>query len=134
MKEHIIHFELGDYSGDGHGFSDSFYKKSNYSVEQITEAYAKAVNIVGVDLVEDVCTDYEDYHVTQEQYDKLLKHGLIEEEEDVEDFYIDIDLYLDIFEAMIKLVLKDFWWIDFPESCENLDILNGAGYGITCRD
>mgnify|MGYP007106333090 CR=1 FL=1 len=42
QKLHNITFTLGDPSGDGHGHYVVFHMESNYSVQDITDAYNKA--------------------------------------------------------------------------------------------
>ena len=132
---YILKFVLGDYNGSGHDMQEIHYKESNYSKEEITKAYEKAVSIVGIDLVKDVGDDCDEYCMQENHFKRFLDLGILSlgdlyDTEDFESLYLNSQIFLEIFEAMIKMVLEDFKWSDFQKDYEYLDILEGAGYGF----
>lgn len=74
---HTIKFEIGDWSGDGHGQHESFMVESNVPVEEVREAYFKAREKSEFKSItpEDICSDYEENTVKAPELRKLLAVG-----------------------------------------------------------
>lgn len=81
---------LGDWSHDGHNQSENFLFKTNYTQEQIQEAYRESCRKTGLQFhhkqwKEDysdgtpLFTEYEEYWVSKEVHDGLVGLGIPEE-------------------------------------------------------
>lgn len=142
QKLYNITFTLGDPSGDGHGHYVVFHMESNYSVQDITNAYNKATKILGFDFIKTCCVKYQESYIKPTYASILVKYGILNKIslEDTDfygiskgTYYVDdgVDEYVDIFIKIIKLVLKDFTleYRDLHE--DSLSILDFAAYGLT---
>ena len=68
---------VGDWGGDGHKEFKEFIVNTNaVTIEGVKKAYTKAVHLTGVDLLESVCSDYEDGEIKKEDIEKLKAHNL----------------------------------------------------------
>ncbi len=142
QKLYNITFTLGDPGGDGHGHYVVFHMQSNYSVQDITDAYNKATEILGFDFIKTCCAGYGEHYIRPTYASILVNNGVLNNIslEDVDfygvskgSYYIDdgVDEYIDIFISIIKLVLKDFI-LKYRNLHEDaLDILDFAAYGLT---
>lgn len=140
QKLYNITFTLGDSSGDGNCVV--FHMESNYSVQDITNAYNKATKILGFDFIKTCCVEYGDHYIKNLYTPILIKFNIINKTENLEikdfygipkgTYYVDdgVDEYVDIFIKIIKLVLKDFTleYRDLHE--DSLSILDSAAYGL----
>lgn len=142
QKLYNITFTLGDPSGDGHGHYVVFHMESNYSVQNITNAYNKATNLLGFDFIKTCCVKYQESYIKSTYVSILVKYGILNKIS-LEDtdfygvskgmYYVDdgVDEYVDIFIKIIKLILKDFT-LEYRNLHEDsLDILDSAAYGLT---
>lgn len=140
---HNITFSLGDPWCDGHGHYSEYHMQSNYSADEIQEAYKKACNIIGLDFVNDIADEYEcDWFLDEETTNLFLKHNLIDADQVTPEgkgdcyqpencFYFDgLDDYLNIFKRIVQLILPDFTLTNRDLEEENLSILDGAAYGL----
>lgn len=138
-----LHFCLGDPWGDGHGHHSEHHMESNHSVEEITDAYKKACDIIGFDFVETIASEYEcPWYLDEELTDLFLKYNIIDEDQvnrTDDDKYYPINCYnfddglsdyIDMFERLIRLVIPDFNWKKRDLKEDDLTILDGAGYGL----
>lgn len=75
----IINLTIGDWSNDGHGKTSSVTISSNLSEEEIRDAYSVGSKIVGFDLSESVCSDYQDTSLSVAYLSSLVKHGFDEQ-------------------------------------------------------
>ena len=64
----IIQFDIGDWSKDGHGMSDSFNIISNLDVTVLRAAHLKFKKLYGVS-IEDIC--YDSSHIEESLYTTL---------------------------------------------------------------
>lgn len=140
QKLYNITFTLGDPSGDGHYVV--FHMESNYSVQDITNAYNKTTDLLGFDFIKTCCVKYQESYIKPTYASILVKYGILNKIS-LEDtdfygvskgmYYIDdgVNEYVDIFIKIIKLVLKDFTleYRDLHE--DSLSILDFAAYGLT---
>lgn len=74
--KHRICLEVGDRYDDGHGKWDQFRFESNFDSTQIATAYRKGCEILGFDLINDYCQDYEDNLIPATEHQKLIKNGI----------------------------------------------------------
>lgn len=140
MNWHNITFKLGDPSDDGHGRIKEYHIRCNYSTEEITKAYKKAISILGFDYVEDICSEYQESYIDPNKARILVEHRIISSENlETEDYYsikkgsywVDgCDEYVRIFFEIIKLILPDCEWHVANYNEEYLSLLNCAGYGL----
>lgn len=97
----LVKLVVGDWSYDGHNIKEDFLIEFNTEdVKEIELAYKKAVEIIGVDLVENVCESYQDGSIefVYEDINKHINLDFIKDQENIssDDFVL---LYL----AYIKL-------------------------------
>jgi len=75
-KQYLV---LGDWSGDGHNIYEKILLQSNHPVDVIQDAYLASCKLTGVDLSEEVCSDYQDSYMSVETFDKLKEYGLTDD-------------------------------------------------------
>jgi len=137
---------LGDWSGDGHSISSQINILSNIDKEILLSAYVKGVEILGFDLINNVCSDFENNSLSSANLKALTKHGFkftelsSYEEKDLEvclkkdsdeDFRLSPSQYSEIFLFIVKLGNKNFQYeILTQKSCPTIDI---GGYGLFCK-
>jgi hypothetical protein len=137
---------IGDWSHDGHEKSDIFRFKTNYTREQIIEAYKVAEERSGVSLTSHsgILTDYEDGTIKGEAIDKLKALGVSIEEllktHDLDDWEGEISVSPDgvarLFLAMVGAVANDFEWEEDHDRSEFIngfwqkDFNHSMGYGV----
>lgn len=75
-KMTVITFQIGDWSGDGHGRCDDYQVTSNKPVKEVREAYFKALKKFPKCMSpENFMEEYEDYSLPKETYKAALEHG-----------------------------------------------------------
>lgn len=139
-----ITFSLGDRWCDGHGMHSEYHMESNYSADEIENAYRTACEIINFDFVNRIADEYDFDGILDEKTTELfLKYNLIDKEnvitEDESDeyypancFYFDNgkEDYLDMFKRLIQLIHPDFILKTRDLNEQRLTILDGAGYGL----
>jgi hypothetical protein len=131
---HVVELVLGDWSGDGHKQSDKISIKSNLTDKEILKAYKAGSKKVGFDLINEVCSEYEDNRVSVEKVKALAEAGITNKmlcvdvnDEDDEDttWSMWTDSYTELFLLIVKLGNKDFKY-EYANS-PSIDI---GGYGL----
>ena len=138
MSEYNVYFTLGDPSGDGHANTSDYHMVSNYSAEEIDEAYKKATEILGFNFVEKVGLEYEDNELHEPYLSILIEKGIIKKEDykyeyddkTLLDIYLDESNFIDIFKNICKLVLPDLVINRRNLEEQQISSLEGAAYGI----
>lgn len=128
----IIRLILGDPCGDGHGRSATYVIKSNLTKEEIIKAYDGGVNKIGVDVINNVCSEYEESHVEECVIDKLIKFGYqsnLDTNNDGE-FYVNKDDFVDMFLFIVKVGNHEFQFNMEKDDTKTIDI---GGYGLFCQ-
>ncbi len=122
----LLELRIGDWSGDGHGITESLFFHVN-SIEEVEGGYAEGCKILGFDFTSEVASDYEDTKVPAHILEKLNEHGLLEDfdTEDWEEFGIDYDQYLKIYLNIVKLGNPNFHIKE--HKMQTIDI---GGYGF----
>lgn len=131
-------FTLGDPSGDGHANTSEYHMVSNYSAEEIDEAYKKATEILGFNFVEKVGSDYQDSELHEPYFSILVEKGIIKKEdyeyeydgETLFDTYLDESDFINIFRNICKLVLPDLVIKGRDLEEQQISSLEGTAYGI----
>lgn len=137
LSKHIIEVEIGDVCRDGHGLFDTFIFESNYSSDEINQAYYKATDLLGFDYLKECCKDYQDGIIIPKYASILVDRGIINKEDliketkgrfikggyEIQETSEFLDIYIDI----VKLILADLDYNSFKT--EYLD-LDNAGYGL----
>lgn len=133
---HKITLVVGDWSGDGHDKSDTYIIESNLDLEQLSAAYKAGVQLLGTDLVEDICSDYEDNSFPVEVFNKLqallgphkVQLDLDEDYPEAEEEFrvYDSELWVDLILGVCKLGNPSLEWslID-PDASWHI-----GGYGL----
>lgn len=75
VEKHMITLQAGDWSCDGHGLTETWVIESNLSRKELEAAYKKGKKVMDVDLVEDVCEEYEDDKISIDLIKKLNETG-----------------------------------------------------------
>lgn len=111
---------------------ESYHMVSNYSLEDITKAYKEASKLMQFNFIGYCYGEYEDFYMDEESSEILVKHNIIRKEdlhktcEYGNAYYIkDSTTVINIFTAIVRLVLKDFEWKerDLNETTLNLLVL-----------
>jgi len=95
---------LGDWSGDGHNITRSFFFNTNKTVAELEQIYEDNSAELGFDIF-DYCSDYDDTKIPREDFNKLsgiLDISVYLEKEDDEQIYVGCDEYKDIFVAIMN--------------------------------
>lgn len=74
-QRYKINFPIGDWSGDGHGKCDWFIVESDKPVEEVREAHYLIKDTFGIDLEEEVASEYRDNRISADIVKKLGKLG-----------------------------------------------------------
>lgn len=94
MQTRIVGISIGDWSGDGHGFSEKFRVKitgSDVSNEALSAAHDRAAEAVGFPL-RDLLREYEEGSLFMEQSQALMNAGFVHVEEDeIAPYYVEVD-------------------------------------------
>lgn len=111
---------------------ESYHMVSNYSLEDITKAYKEASKIMQFNFIGYCYGEYEDFYMDEEASEILVKYNIIRKEDLHKTFEYGNAYYIEnsttvinIFTAIVRLVLKDFEWKerDLNETTLNLLIL-----------
>ena len=103
---HRIDLIVGDWSGDGHGKSQTVVINSNLPKGELMAAYQAGTKLVGFDLGCDVCEEYEDNRMKREYKTKLLDLGFrnfYDDDPEEDTCYVDQDIFTQIFLFICKL-------------------------------
>lgn len=131
---HMIEIEVGDYSKDGHNQSDIVYIKSNYSGEEIDKGFERLNKKTGIDF-QNICDDYEDSEIHEEDLEKFVKHGLLTQEE-IDEYKEDDEYHIDDARDLALFALDtlrkfdpEFKYEQYIPQTEQCHALMGIGYG-----
>lgn len=98
-----------------YGNTESYHITSNYSLEDITKAYKEASKIMQFNFIRYCYGEYENFYMDEEASEILVKYNIIRKEDLYKTFeygnayYIkDSTTVINIFTAIVRLVLKDF--------------------------
>ena len=139
LKYNIV-YRLGDVYGDGHGGYEIIHLVANYPAKEIDKAYKKFVLKTGLDFTKDVCSDYEENHISDKNVEILKEAGVIDDDyiknyllwdDDDPTCYMDIDSFIDIFERIICTELPDFKTVARDLEEEVVECIDYAAYGLT---
>lgn len=72
--KNIVELNMGDWSDDGHGKTQSLIIQTNLTTTQISAAFDKGVKKIGLDITK-CCINYEDNSLTKEQLEALKEAG-----------------------------------------------------------
>ncbi len=136
---------LGDWSHDGHGLTDTITITSNLTVDEVKKAYKDGANKVGVDLVKDACSGYEDPWIAYEDWQKLAGFGLTPDSiekyaYDVNEMQKNIDIQHEVYLSRDAFVKAYLFIIGIGNPDFNCDIVKAnpntihiGGYGLFCN-
>ena len=98
-----------------YGNTKSYHVTSNYSLEDITNAYEEASKLIQFNFIGYCYGEYEDFYIDEEASEILVKYNIIRKEDLYKTleygnaYYIkDSTTVINIFTAIVRLVLKDF--------------------------
>ncbi len=113
---------VGDWSDDGHGETVDYWIETYFTDKKIKKAYQAGTAKLSFDLTEDVCRNYEDYHLTEEVLEELRGAGFTEE---VDADFLGTDSFFNIYTFICKLGNPDFSFIQIKPVYINI-----GGYGL----
>lgn len=70
---HKVALETGDWSRDGHNQSEVVTIQSNLTQTELVAAYKKGAKKLKVDLIKNVCKEYDDHTMPRDLYNKILE-------------------------------------------------------------
>lgn len=135
MLKHKIDLIVGDWSRDGHEKSEVVKIKSNLTLEELQAAYKDGSKLIGVDLIKNVCKDYEDNKIPKEICEKILKSlAALNLKSSLEWFEEDLEEDVWIYESEWAYVILDVCRIGCPnfewEEVEDGENWKIGGYGV----
>lgn len=120
---------VGDWSGDGHDKTENIFIKCNRSIDEVNEAYKAGTKIVGFDLVDSLCEEYEDRRIPIEAVTSLQDNGIEIDWDDEVDPDVGVNIYheefVEIYLAIVKLGDPDFKY-----ERQSPPVINIGGYGL----
>lgn len=130
--ENIINLIVGDWSGDGHGKTDTVTIKCNLTAKQVEAAYDKGARSSGFDPSSYVCVEYEERKIYEEDLEKLrdlgydveAHLGITEHDDEVE---LDVDAFCEIYMFVAYLGDKSIVWEFENPLSSNIHV---GGYGL----
>ena len=135
----------GDPSNDGHGMTDVYYFRCNYSTDQIRQAYKEACIKTGLTFTTNnefgfkwdhpeykdrqICVEYEQCKVSELAEKILEENGInLEKYLQEEEFrWIDIDNLITLFLDFIKIILPDLEYKFYTSDAKLLNLAIGYG-------
>lgn len=73
---HTIQLCFGDWSGDGHNQHDRVSVGCSHDLKHVIAAYEKAVKKLGVNPIENLCSEHEDHTIPQNFVDAFKANGI----------------------------------------------------------
>lgn len=146
MKNKVV-LVLGDHALDGHEKYEKFLIETNFSVDQVNDAYNLGSQKIGFDFSNDFCDKFEDSIITKKAHDNFLQNGFLdfaknilhEEYQQDDDFnFLEIDVEKNICfltkEIFLDLFLFICWLGNNNFEFEIVDLkkstINIGGYGL----
>lgn len=132
-KTQVVTLVVGDWSHDGHGKTTNVMIKSNLTAKQIDEAYDLGKAVVGIDLYNDICSDYQDIDIPADVYAKYIAAGYPAEKNDEtgEPYGVNDldsrDTYVSLYLYTVKLGNVAFEYTEIPTYKNQVNI---GGYGL----
>lgn len=75
MDLNFINLVIGDWSGDGHGLTETVMIKTSLTAKQINTAYNAGCDKIGFNLITSVCRHYDETRLDYDYYKKLKESG-----------------------------------------------------------
>lgn len=121
---------LGDPYEDGHGRHKTIHIESNRSAKHMQKSYVKGTALVGVDLAEDLCSDYQSRCIDVTDLKKFIalgfNTGYTLDEETGGEVVLDIDTFVQIYLFTVKLGDPKFTF----KIINNKEVIRIGGYGL----
>jgi len=130
-EKNLINLVIGDWSGDGHCQTETIQVESSLNKNELQVAYEAAAKKTKVRLVEAVVSDYEDNMISETDFKKLQKAGIVmdeiffKDEEGNWDYSLDATSFAMLYLEMIKIVNPAFKYA-FPD----VPTIRIGGYGL----
>lgn len=145
-KNTLLALNIGDWSGDGHNKNVSVLINCNKSASEIRQAYKDSCKLTGISFNHNedytgvlkgqygspfqICTEYEEYKVSNEAIEKLSSFGI----EVLEEGYMNVNSFVDLWFDFVKLSLPTLQWEKFEveniNGFWNKELNCQFGYGL----
>ena len=76
QQAHWFTVTIGDWSDDGHGKTDTHLINSSLSKDDMEKAYKAGCEVIGFDMVDSLCEEYEQGSVEKETVEAFASSGL----------------------------------------------------------
>lgn len=132
--KHVIEFEVGDYSSNGHCHSDTMLIKSNYSAEELDAAFERVKKVSGLDFKR-ICAESDDNVIYEKELSTLIKIGVLNEavvnkNKFNNEFHVYSAIELaDIALSTVAVFEHAFKYEKYKIQAEHCKTLTGIGYG-----
>jgi hypothetical protein len=127
LMTNTINLVVGDWSDDGHGKTDSYTIQTKTTRLELEKAFKKGQKIIGFNLDEDVCAEYEEYELKESEADKIREHLPNFNIDDLDDgCYMDSESFAILYMEIAKLGDPTIEY----EIADNENSINIGGYGL----
>lgn len=125
--KHTIKLIVGDWSGDGHEFTEDIIIKTNLDKRALRAAYEEGSKELGFDFQKEVCEEYEDNTISDKYVWILEGHGIkVFPDGDFEEASaLDVESYVRIWLGIAKLGNKTLEY-----EIMNIPYVAVGGYGL----
>lgn len=76
QQAHWFTVTIGDWSDDGHGKTDTYLINSSLSKDDMEKAYKAGCEVIGFDMVDSLCEEYEQGSIEKEAVEAFASSGL----------------------------------------------------------
>lgn len=142
---------IGDWSNDGHGMTDTTFIElpTVKNEDELNDFYKVGTKIVGFNLVEEICSNYEENEMDEDKYKKLVKLGFVpykfmksnrkwEEDANYSEknlcYHLNTESYLDIYMFIVSLgyryILGSSDSFSYLKISNELPVVTIGGYGL----
>ena len=135
-KEHKTKLVIGDWSHDGHCQEETYMISSNLTRDEISDAYEKCVNKIGINLTKDIAGNYENNMILKDDINKFISAGHVVSDEYFKEqlaenknkeYWLEPKVFFDLYLFTVKAGNSKFKYKIIDEDCP---IINIGGYGL----
>ena len=127
MNKTKFNITIGDWSGDGHSRNKVYLTTTALTIQDVREAHFKMKSVFGFS-IENICSEYEEYKMSECEVEDLLDHKLISDEQAVQfQSYVETDQMAELWVKMLNHVNPELN-CELAEAGEKIPDLHFYGY------